>query len=80
VQSPSIKQATHALFVVSQMGAAAVVHCPLSTQPARHAPLLPHTGVAPLQLALVAHCTQALFRQTGVAPEQSASDVHCTQV
>ncbi len=79
-QSAFERHATHWFVVVSQTGAAAVVHCASLVHPARHAPLLPHTGVAPEQSALDAHCTQALFLQRGVDPEQSASNWHCTHV
>jgi hypothetical protein len=59
VQSESDRQATHWFEFVSHAGAVGSVHWAELVQPARHVPLPPQMGVAPLQSAFDPHCTHA---------------------
>jgi hypothetical protein len=85
VQSLSVAQATQAFRIVSQTGAAAVVHSAFVRQPATHACVFwLHTGIAELGQSLLArqatHCPLATS-QWDVLPTQAVESaaVHWTQ-
>ena len=68
-------------MVVSQTGAAIVVHCAVAVQPALHMKLVwSQMGAAAPQLVLDRHATHACVAvwQSGVAAGQSEFASHCT--